>query len=97
VKFGGLRIARDPSHEGGDFIGYFKDVKIIYDKAVLDTDRDIDDEGLWHIIETRETEKKIFEMERFGHDQVLRYLDSQKQATENSFTPSAVGDGQQTN
>jgi hypothetical protein len=88
VKFGGFLIQRDGAHEGGDFIGYFKDVKIIYDKAVLDTDRDIDDESLWNIIRERETARKVWEMERFGHDQVLRYLESQKQATENTFTPT---------
>jgi hypothetical protein len=88
VKFGGFLIQRDGAHEGGDFIGYFKDVKIIYDKAVLDTERDIDDESLWNIIKERETAKKVWEMERFGHDQVLRYLESQKQATENTFTPT---------
>ena len=92
IKFGGFRIARDAAHEGGDFVGYFKDVKVIYDKAVLDTDRDIDDEGLWRIIEDRETARKRWEMERFGHNQVLRYLESEKQATENSFKPSAGND-----
>jgi hypothetical protein len=93
VKFGGFLIQRDAAKEGGDFIGYFRDVKIIYDKAVLDTDRDIDDEALWGIIRTRETAKKVYEMEQFGHDQVLRYLEVQKQATENSFTPAPVNDG----
>jgi hypothetical protein len=88
VKFAGFLIQRDAAKEGGDFIGYFKDVKIIYDKAVLETERDIDDESLWNIIRDRETAKKIWEMERFGQNQVLRYLESQKQATENSFTPS---------
>jgi hypothetical protein len=88
VKFGGFLIKRDAAKEGGDFIAYFKDVKIIYDKAVLDTERDIDDESLWNIIKDRETAKKIWEMERFGHNQVLRYLEEQKKATENSFTPT---------
>jgi hypothetical protein len=88
VKFGGFLIQRDAAQIGGDFITYFKDVKIIYDKAVLDTERDIDDETLWNIIYDRETAKKAFEMERFGHNQVLRYLESQKQATENVFTPT---------
>ncbi|MDR2759769.1 MAG: flagellar filament outer layer protein FlaA [Spirochaetaceae bacterium] len=88
VKFGGFFIQRDGAKDGGDFIGYFKDVKIIYDKAVLDTERDIDDESLWNIIKERETAKKVWEMERFGHEQVLRYLESQKQATENTFTPT---------
>jgi hypothetical protein len=92
VKFAGFMIQRDAAKEGGDFVGYFKDVKIIYDKAVLDTDRDIDDESLWGIINTRETAKKIFEMQRFGNNQVLRYLESQKQATEHGFTPTPTNE-----
>jgi hypothetical protein len=92
VKFGGFMIQRDAAKEGGDFIGYFKDVKVIYDKAVLDTDRDIDDESLWRIIQDRETARKIWEMERFGQNQVLRYLEQQKQASESTFTPSATED-----
>ena len=87
VKFGGFLIKRDADKAGGDFICYFKDVKIIYDKAVLDTDRDIDDEGLWHIIRDREILKKKWEMSRFGQQQILRYLELQKQATESSFSP----------
>jgi len=73
-------------------------VKIIYDKAMLDSDRDIDDEAIWSIINDRETAKKIFEMERFGQNQILRFLDAQKQAKETfdplhkdyGFTPTAT-------
>jgi hypothetical protein len=90
VKFAGFEIKRDGSNVGGDFVTYFKDVKVIYDKAVLDTNRDIDDESEWGIIQTRETERKVWEMERFGQNQVLRYIDAQKQATESTFTPTAT-------
>ena len=86
VKFGGLRLDRDADKNGGDFVAYFKDVKIIYDKAMLDTDRDINDEEIWGIINHRETAKKVFEMERFGHNQILQYIDLQKQAQE-AFEP----------
>ena len=88
VKFGGFIIHRDASREGGDFIAYFRDVKVIYDKAVLETDRDIEDENLWNIIQDRETSRKNAEMERFGNIQVLRYLESQKKAAESGFTPT---------
>jgi hypothetical protein len=88
VKFAGFEIKRDASRVGGDFITYFKDVKLIYDKAVLDQERDIDDESVWGIIQDRETARKIWEMERFGQAQVLRYIDGQKQATETDFTPT---------
>ncbi|MDR1352318.1 MAG: flagellar filament outer layer protein FlaA [Treponema sp.] len=91
VKFGGFLVRRDGAAVGGDFIGYFKDVKIIYDKAVLDTDRDIDDEAEWRIIETREDAKKRFEVQRFGNSQVQQYLENQKKATEDSFTVTPTG------
>jgi len=87
VKFGGFVIHRDGGSEGGDFIAYFRDVKIIYDKAVLESDRDIEDEDLWKIIKDREESNKNNEMKRFGNLQVLRYLETQKKATENGFKP----------
>ena len=100
VKFGGFRLDRDADKIGGDFVAYFKDVKIIYDKAMLDTDRDINDEEIWGIIQSRETARKVFEMERFGMNQILRYLELQKQAKENfdplsrdyGFTPTPTNE-----
>ena len=88
IKFGGFIIHRDGSTIGGDFVTYFKDVSIIYDKAVLDTDRDINDEATWGIIQTREEARKVWEMEQFGQNQVLRYLELQRQATETPFGSS---------
>jgi hypothetical protein len=85
IKFAGFLIQRDASKDGGDFVTYFKDVAIIYDKAVLDTERDINDEAIWEIIRVREDARKTWEMERFGQNQVLRYLESQKQAKEIPF------------
>jgi len=85
VKFGGFLVQRDAARIGGDFITYFKDVTLIYDLAVLDTETDIDDEALWRIINTRETARKVWEMERFGQNQILRYIEQQKQATEPPF------------
>lgn len=92
VRFGGLIVQKDAAKEGGDFISYFKDVKVIYDKAVLDTERDIEDENLWNIVKDRETSRKNVEMERFGNIQVMRYLETQKKATETGFTPESGGE-----
>jgi len=55
---------------------------------VLDTDRDINDEATWGIIQTREEARKVWEMEQFGQNQVLRYLELQRQATETPFGSS---------
>lgn len=86
VKFGGFQITRDAAHVGGDFIGYFKDVQIIYDKALLSSERDIRDEDLWGIISHKESLKQKGEMMRFGNKQVDRYLQEQNMAREPDFT-----------
>ena len=88
VAFDGFVITRDGSHDGGDFVGYFKDVKMIYDKAVLNTVRDFADENIWGIQTKRNAERKAIEVRRFGHIQVFRYLEKEKMATETGFTPS---------
>ncbi len=88
VKFIGFQITRDAMHNGDDFIGYFKDVKIIFDKAVLSTERDIADEDLWGIINAKETSKQNYEMAKFGDKQVLRFLEKDKMAQEEAFTSS---------
>lgn len=88
VKFCGFQVTRDASHIGDNFIGYFKDVKIIYDLAVLSADRDIDDEDLWGIIGKKEQARQNNEMSRFGNKQVNRYIEQEKMATEETFSSS---------
>lgn len=88
VKFAGFQVARDASHIGDNFIGYFKDVKVIYDLAILTSDRDIDDEDLWGIITKKERDRQNGEMTRFGNKQVNRYLEKSKMAKEEEFTSS---------
>jgi len=86
--FAGFLVTRDAAHDGGDYVGYFKDVKIIYDKAVLNTVRDFADEDLWGIQTKKENESKQLEVSRFGGIQVLRFLEKEKMAIENGFKPS---------
>lgn len=90
VKFDGFLVTRDAATEGGDFVAYFKDVKLLYDKAVLETASDIDDESVWGIVGQKEADRKLFESKRFGHSQVMRYLERQKQEVKDSFTPATT-------
>jgi hypothetical protein len=92
VKFEGFQITRDAAHIGGTFIGYFKDVKVIYDKAILQSDRDIADEDLWGIIGKKESARQNAEMLKFGNKQVNRYLERAKLAAEDEFTSSLNAD-----
>lgn len=93
VVFAGFSVTRDAAHDGGDFVGYFKDVKIIYDKAVLSTVRDFADEDIWGIQTQRSLERKQAEVKRFGQVQVLRYIEKEKMAAETGFAPSQGAEG----
>jgi len=86
VRFGGFVIVRDGASLGGDFVTYFKEVRIIYDRAVLDPVSDINDEDVWKIINQREDERKRLESKAFGNMQVERFLESQKKAAETNFS-----------
>jgi hypothetical protein len=86
VKFDGFVITRDAAHEGGDFVGYVKDVRMLYDKAVLDSSKDIDDESVWNIVGKKEAERQNIESKRFGSQQVLRYLEKMKQESKTDLT-----------
>jgi hypothetical protein len=88
VKFAGFIIHRDAAHEGGDFITYFKDVKVLYDRAVLEPIRDIDDEAIWGIVGRKEEERRKLESANFGASQVMRYIERMRQETKDDFTSS---------
>jgi hypothetical protein len=78
AKLVGLIIYRDSMQEGGDIVTYFKDIKITYDKAVLETQRDFNDEAIWGILSARQEARKQAELRRLGELQVLRTLEKQK-------------------
>jgi len=82
VKLAGFAVRKDSTVIGGDSVLYLKDVNIIYDKAVLDLEGDIDDESVWNILQDRENARRAAELKRLGQLQVLRYLEQQKMHAE---------------
>jgi hypothetical protein len=82
VKLIGIIIYRDAAQEGGDFVTYIKDIKITYDKAIIETERDINDEVIWNILQARYEARRMAELKRLGNLQVLQYLEKQKMHVE---------------
>jgi hypothetical protein len=82
VKLIGIRVYRDAAQVGGDFIGYFKDITVTFDRAVLQTERDINDESVWGILQERERTRREAELRNLGNIQVLRYLEQRKMHSE---------------
>lgn len=74
----GIRIYRDAAMQGGDFITYIKDISLTYDRAVLQLERDINDEAVWGILQERERSRREAELRNLGNIQVLRYLEQRR-------------------
>ena len=78
IKLIGLIVYRDSMQEGGDLVAYMKDIEITYDLALLETQRDINDEAIWGILTERQEARKRAELRRVGDMQVLRSLEREK-------------------
>jgi len=78
LKLIGIIVYRDAVQEGGDLVTYIHDISITYDKAIIDTERDINDEAIWGILQHRNEARRLAELKRLGSVQVLRYLEQQK-------------------
>jgi len=77
-KLEGMIIYRDSMQEGGDIIVYVKDIKITFDKAILEPVRDINHEAIWGILSERQEARRRAELRRVGNKQVERYLEGLK-------------------
>jgi hypothetical protein len=78
IKFDSFTVYRHGSQIGGDFVLYIKDVQMVYDLAILETERDINDEEIWGILQTRRDAKRAAEIRRLGLLQLLRYKEQIK-------------------
>lgn len=77
--FKGFLIKKSAQHDGGDFISYFKNIEVTFDKAIRDDiESDIDDEQVWNILANREEARRNNELRTLGNDQILEYLEEKK-------------------
>ena len=73
-----LRIVKDIQHEGGDFIGYIKQIDIEYDKDVIENNLDIDDDAYWNIVSDYNDFMSDYNFSRLGEQMTLEYIEKQR-------------------
>lgn len=78
IKFQYFTIFRQADQIGGDFVTYLKDVQLVYDLAILELERDINDEAAWGILGMRRDAKRAAEIRRLGILQLLRRQEMEK-------------------
>ncbi len=95
MKIAGMRISKDSQQDGGDIITYIKDISIVYDKAILSIERDVDEEAIWGILKEREESRRTAEFEKLGHKQVLRYLEQRKMHSDEDVNEAPAEEAEQ--
>jgi hypothetical protein len=79
LKLMGFVIYRDAATLGGDFITYFKDVKVSYDNAVEEVeDPEIQHEDTWGILRDRNESRRKVEYQRLGERLLLELIERSK-------------------
>ena len=66
VKFDSYVVYKPETDNGGDFIIYFKDVKIAFDRAIVRETLDIEDEKWWGILAEKTLDQKLYELKTIG-------------------------------
>ncbi len=79
VKLDSIVVYRHMDDVGGDFVMYVKDIKLAYDKAVADDDKqDINDEAIWGILASRRDKKKNRELLKLAERKTLLEQEKRK-------------------
>lgn len=77
-RFHAIRIKKHAMYGGGNFIGYIKDIKIVYDKAVIEPYKNIDDEEVWQIREEEGTFNTEIELRKLARQRVKLLFEEQR-------------------
>ncbi len=79
IKLNAFRIYRPGEYIGGNFVTYIKDVQVVYDEAVINTDNEpIAHEQVWGILQKKSKEIKAREVKMLGFKQILKFIEQMK-------------------
>lgn len=79
IVFDSFIVWKPETENGGDFIAYFKDVNVEFDKAIVRETLDIDDENEWGILAKERLDRKLIDMKTIGEKVYLYEQESARQ------------------
>ncbi|NPV39130.1 MAG: hypothetical protein HPY78_07630 [Brevinematales bacterium] len=71
VVFDSYIVYKPEIEQGGDFVIYFKDIDMEFDRAIIREEMDIDDEAQWGILAKERLDRRILELKRLSDIQQL--------------------------
>jgi hypothetical protein len=83
IAFDSFIVFKPEQEPGGDFVIYFKDVEIEFDRAIIREELDIDDEANWQILSKERIQRRLRDLRTIGEQ---LYLMRQEQTRQKAAT-----------
>ncbi len=77
VAFDSFAVYKPEMEKGGDFVIYFKDVEVEYDRAIIREELDIEDEAAWGILAAERLKKRVSDLRTIG-EKIYLYKQEEK-------------------
>ncbi|MBN2652842.1 MAG: hypothetical protein JXR63_10710 [Spirochaetales bacterium] len=75
IKLKSVRIKKQAMEPGGNFIGYIKEITVVYDEAIIQTDTSIEDEEVWFIRRDEGSGSTEYELRKLARERVKLFLE----------------------
>ncbi len=86
ISFDSFVVYKPENEPGGNFVIYFKDVEIEFDRAIIREEMDIDDEAIWGIMQKERLKDRIKDLKDLGEKIYLYQMEEKKQQAQGGGT-----------
>jgi hypothetical protein len=79
IAFDSYIVYKPETENGGDFVVYFKDIEVEFDRAIIREELDIDDEPIWGILQKERLGKRVNDLKNIGEKLYLLKQEQKRQ------------------
>jgi hypothetical protein len=86
IAFDSFVVYKPEQENGGDFVIYFKDVEMEFDRAIIREELDIDDESIWGILQKERLGERVKDLKDIGEKLYLYQQETKRQQASGNDT-----------
>jgi len=79
IAYDSFTVYKPEQENGGDFVIYFKDVEMEFDRAIIREELDIEDEAIWGILQKERLDKRVSDLRNIGEKLYLMKQEEKRQ------------------
>lgn len=78
IAFDSYVVYKPEQENGGNFVIYFKDIEMEFDRAIIREELDIDDESIWGILQKERLQQRVRDLKDIGEKLYLYQQENKK-------------------